>query len=153
MALPMHPIMPRPARPEHIGWSEWALLAETLATLAIASLAVRLIPFKRLVAFLSDWPSSQTATPALLPRLRWAVDAAARRVPWRAVCFQQGVTFHLMLRRRGIGSTIHYGICRDGDEGIKAHVWLSVADEIVIGGEAARDYTCVASFAPGPEKS
>ena len=80
-------------------------------------------------------------------RLRWAIWAVARRLPLRTKCIEMAVCLHAMLRRRGIASTLHYGIRRDDVGNLGAHVWLSIDGQVVIGGEAAPDFACVATFA------
>jgi hypothetical protein len=65
-------------------------------------------------------------------------------VPWKAVCFQNALAMQSMLRRRGVASVLHYGIGRE--DGLKAHVWLSVGGEIVIGGDEAPRFVEVAAF-------
>ena len=141
----------RPGRRRSLTRSEWMLLAEAIGTLAYASLALAVMPFKRVVAATAAPGTARTPRPVDLKRLRWAIEASARRVPWRAVCFQRALCFRMMLRRRGVPSLLHYGIAADGPDRIKAHVWLSVAGETVIGGEVAPDFACVASFACGDQ--
>jgi hypothetical protein len=85
-------------------------------------------------------------TPDDIGRVRWAVEACARRLPWRIVCFQKGVAVHRMLLRRGIPSTLHYGVAQDKERGLSAHVWVSCNGDPVIGGEEAIGYTCLATF-------
>lgn len=133
-----------------LSWRDRMLLAEALATLAAASAAIALLPFRRIVAWVSRGRPAEHGRGADLARLRWAVEACSRRVPWRAVCFQSALCLHIMLRRRGVASQMHYGIAAREEEGIKAHVWLSVGGATVIGGEEAPNFTCVASFPPGP---
>ncbi|TFI57220.1 lasso peptide biosynthesis B2 protein [Sphingomonas parva] len=144
----MGPSAPSVRRRQPIGWRGLLLLGEAVVAVALASLSVRLLPFRRVVADRAPRPVRAAAT-IDLRRLRWAVDAAARRVPWRAVCFQRAVALRAMLRRRGIASVLHYGIAHEGPDRLKAHVWLSVAGQVVIGGEAAARFACVGSFPDG----
>ena len=118
-------------------------------SLAVASAAVQLLPFKRLVEG-ARAPRGSDGEAVDLSRLRGAVDATARRVPWRAVCFQRALALRAMLRRRGVASVLHYGIARADGEALKAHVWLSVAGDVVIGGEVSAQYARVGDF---PERS
>ena len=136
------------SRPLRLGPSEWLLLAEALATLAVASMAIALLPFRQVAAAAST--RRRDAGPAgadSVARARWAVQAWSRRVPWRTVCFQRGLALHWMLRRRGIGSVLLSGARRDG-EGLAAHVWVDVDGETVIGGEEAAGFACLARFPP-----
>jgi len=143
--MPAPVTRPRRARPR---LADGPMLAEALAALALASLAIALLPFRRVAAFAS--PSGQRpprTDSETVRRARSAVTGWARRVPWRAVCFQKGLALHWMLRRRGIPSVLLYGARRDGD-GLAAHVWVDVDGETVIGGEEAPNFACLARFPP-----
>ncbi len=142
----MIPAAPRQSM-TRISWPDRLLLAEALATLAAASLAIRLLPFRRVAAAAARERQAQAVPDQrLLARIRWSVDAWARRVPWRAVCFQRGLAAHWMLRRRGIASVLHYGAAQAPDEGLAAHVWVSVDETIVTGGAEAPRFARLASF-------
>jgi len=138
-------------RLRRLGAANVRLLAEALPALAVASAAIRLVPFKRLAARASR-PGPRGAVPeeAWLRKLAWSVDAWGSRVPWRALCFEKGLAVHRMLRRRGVPSVLHYGVARDSAGGLAAHVWVTVAGRPVIGGEEAPRFACVARF-PGSE--
>jgi len=132
-----------------LGWGDRALLAEGLVVLAFASLAIRLLPFRTVVraaAALGRPARSDPSDDLQIRKTRWAVVAAARRVPWKAVCFQRGLAVHFMLRRRGIPSFLHYGVSQS--DGLKAHVWVSASGRDVVGGEEARDFICLATYPP-----
>ncbi|HEX9947616.1 MAG TPA: lasso peptide biosynthesis B2 protein, partial [Allosphingosinicella sp.] len=91
---------PRRTRP---GLSDAPMLAEALAALTLASLAIALLPFRRVAAAASAPVRRAPRTdPEAVRRARSAVIGWARRVPWRTVCFQKGLAVHWMLRRRGI---------------------------------------------------
>jgi hypothetical protein len=126
------------------------LLAETLLVLVAASFVIRLLPFRRTAELMGreTRPIDLVApsTDKVVAACRWAVNAWADRVPWRAVCFQRGLALHMMLRRRGIGSVLHYGVAQDVEKGLHAHVWVDVAGRTVMGGEEAPRYALVASF-------
>ena len=134
-----------------LGWADRFLLAEALLTLACASLAIRLLPFRSVVRAAAALGRPEAAEPPpdlVIRKARWAVVAAARYVPWKAVCFQRGLAVHVMLRRRGIGSFLHYGVSQA--DGLKAHVWVSVSGRDIIGGEEAASFTCLATYPPVP---
>ena len=90
-------------------------------------------------------PPAPEARNRVRRQVRWAIVTAARRVPWRALCIQQGLAAQFMLRRRGIPSVLYYGAAlREGD--LKAHVWVRDGTIDVIGGEAASRYALLARF-------
>jgi hypothetical protein len=134
-----------------LSWADRLLLAEALLVLACASLAIRLLSFRRVVRGASRIhaarrdPAGESVT---IRKTVWAVRAVSRRVPWRTVCFQCGLAVHFMLRRRGIESHLHYGVAKDSDAGLKAHVWVSAAGRDAIGGEEAAGFACLATYPP-----
>jgi hypothetical protein len=145
--------MARPSRAQrllHLGGANQRALAEAFVSLAAASIAIKMLPFRRTVELMGLRPANFGANQAdrnrIVAQCRWAVRSWADRVPWRAVCFQRGLALHMMLRRRGIPSVLHYGVAQNLEEGLRAHVWLSVDGKPMLGGEEARDFTCVATF-------
>lgn len=122
------------------------LVLEAAVILLPAALAVRFRPFARVVAARKTVPAPDRSVDP--HRLAWAVGIARRKVPWRAMCFESALCLRAMLRRRGVASTLHYGIGSEDAGALKAHVWLSVDGEVLIGGENAAQFACVASF-PG----
>ena len=127
--------------------ADWLLLGEALPTLVWASLAIAFRPFRRVAAAASQ-PRQHARNPdaRAARKIAWAVDAWARRVPWRAVCFQRGLAAHRMLRRRGYDSVLHYGVAQEDLKGLSAHVWVTLAGQPVIGGEEAPQFSCLIAF-------
>jgi Transglutaminase-like superfamily len=124
-----------------------ALFVEALAELALAAFAIRFRPFRQCLraGSLTLGTASQTA-PQLLAG---AVERAASMVPFRAKCFQQGLAFQRMARRRGIDARLHYGIAtrrlgpvsRSSQPGnLHAHVWITVGGAGFLGYEQAPDF-------------
>jgi hypothetical protein len=128
------------------------LLLEATIWIAIAGLAIAVLPFRQL-GFLAARPIRQPeptnqARAIMVRRIRWAIGTAAPRVPWRAFCFQQGVAAQLMLRRRGIPSVLYYGAEPNEHSGLSAHVWVRDGDVDVIGGDIAYRFAVLATFPP-----
>lgn len=130
------------------------LLLRVTAALTSASIAIRLLPFRKVVS-----SAQEVATPAEpdaafsareIARTSWAVNALARRLPWKIVCFQKGLALHRLLRRRGIRTRLHYGVAPGGEGPLKAHVWVTHGGVAVIGGDEAEGYTCLATFPASP---
>ena len=123
-----------------------ALLAEALLAVAVASAAIRFTPFKRAIRMGSLRLAGPPVPGDIAEDVRRAVEAAARKVPWRAMCIQKGLALQWMLRRRGIDARLHYGIARDEAGDLEAHVWVAADDRVVIGGAEAPRFKCVATF-------
>lgn len=113
--------------------------------LTFSSLMVRLLPFRRIVD-LAQSPLKSSHPEVDAARLGWAVEQWRKRVPWRAMCIQSALALHILLRRRGKASTLHYGISRPGHGPLRAHVWLSIDGVTIMGGEAAAMHVPVATF-------
>jgi hypothetical protein len=136
-------------RLKRIAWRDRLLLIEAAAVLAVASMAIQLMPFRRVVGAVARGVEGRGARPVSfgeIERARWAIEACARRLPWKIVCFQKGVAMQTLLRRRGIATALHYGVAQDAERGLSAHVWVTHAGEAIIGGDRAPDYTCLATF-------
>jgi hypothetical protein len=135
------------ARFAQLGWKDRLLLGESMLCLIIASLLISLGSFRSVALFLTSGPKTATPAPAeAARRIGWAVGACANRVPWKAVCFQRAVATYMMLRRRGWSVVIHYGIRREDDGALAAHVWARSGDVDVIGCENAADFQLITSF-------
>jgi hypothetical protein len=120
--------------------------------LAVAGFAIAVLPFRN-IGILAARPIRRPKIPRQtdlnrVRRIRWAITASAARVPWRALCFQQGLAAQLMLRRRGIPSVLYYGATQDERHGLSAHVWVRDGDVDVIGGDIADRFTILATFPP-----
>jgi hypothetical protein len=120
--------------------------AEAWLGLGGASLTVALVPFARAMRAAPSHPPRVIGRDELA-RLVWAVKAAGRRSWLRSKCIERALALRTMLRRRGVPSTLHYGIRQTETEGLEAHVWLSVDGVTVLGGETAALFAEVATFA------
>jgi hypothetical protein len=129
-------------------WKDWALLAECGLALLAASVAIRVVPFRVLVRTIASGRGGfgDGRAKQEIDRVRWAVEAVGRRLPWRVVCFQKGLAVQRLLAQRGIPSDLHYGVAHEEHGELKAHVWVTHRDEYVIGGEEAARFARLASY-------
>ena len=122
--------------------------AEAAVALTLASLAVRVLPSRRLTRLLgrpeSVAPTRGGARPD--PRARRVgrgVERVARVLPWRPSCLAQAIATRAMLRRRDIPCEGHVGIVSTAP--LAAHAWVTVRGRVVQGGPVT-DATEVATF-------
>ena len=80
-------------------------------------------------------PRAVSLSRAEAERLRWALVAAARRVPWRSDCLVQSIAARLWLDRMGVENEFRLGIQRM-PEGLLAHAWVEVGGIPVTAGRA-----------------
>ena len=141
------------------GKRRW-LMAEAVVWLAVARVALLVLPFRKVAVHLGEVlppreGAERMATATLPPGgdtlardIGWAVRRMAGYVPFRSVCLQQALAGKAMLRRRGIASALHLGVATGASRGVamKAHAWLDAAGVKVTGWPFDDDYTEVACF-------
>ncbi len=139
---------------------EILLAAEALALLVFFRVCLVVVPVYWIIRTITRGPAvelpddeapeqddAQHAAEALTVetarRVRWAVEAVARHLPIAFVCFPQTLAGYTMLRRRGVSSTMVYGVARSPVNKLTAHTWLMVGDKVVLGGEGSAQFTPV----------
>jgi hypothetical protein len=130
-----------------LSWTRRVLLLEATALLAMAAVSIAFLPFPWVARHLgttmgehAGWRCARDAT--VTKAIGWAVHVAARNLPWRSTCFAQAATAKIMLRRRGVRSTLFLGVASQG-AGMLAHAWLRSGQVTVTGSEASRDFVTV----------
>lgn len=126
-----------------------ALAVEAAIMLALASLLLAVLPFRHVARWLGrlDREKGIQKGPASLLPIGQAVERAARHLPWQPLCLPQAMAARAMLWRRGIASTLHFGMKLDGpDRTMRAHAWLTVGTTGVVGGAIADEFTVLARF-------
>lgn len=112
--------------------------------LTAASAAVAVMPFRRAIRLGCVRLGRGSVSPE---DCVWAVEAAARRLPWRTMCIEKGLAVQRMLRAVGVAAILHYGARHHRDTGrLEAHVWVTVDGHTVIGGEDAGGFREIATF-------
>lgn len=122
------------------------MLAEALVALIAASVLIAVLPFRRVATLATRGGQGIPASPDEASVIARAVEAWGRRVPWRAVCFQQGLAAHMMLRRRGRATHLYYGAMRGDGGALVAHVWVRSGEVDVIGCDQVERYGLLARF-------
>jgi transglutaminase superfamily protein len=155
---PSRSIRDRLRRFAQVGNRRRALLIEAATWLLLTRLSLIFIPFPRLARHLGAFVSptdaramqtSSTGSPEdvrLAEEIGWAVMRAARHAPFKAVCLPQAMAARIMLRRRGVGSVLHFGAAKGLDKPLDTHAWLDAAGVEVTGYPVARTYAEIACF-------
>jgi len=125
-----------------LGFRRQLVVAEATVALAAAAAAIAFLPFRRAVRLGSrPMPTTEDrVSDEKVEEICWMVKAMATRVPWRAMCFERGLAVQWMLRRRGYDAQLVYGARLAGETDLDAHVWVTLDDRILIGGEQAAEY-------------
>jgi hypothetical protein len=132
------------------GLADWALAAEALVLLAGFRAALAMVPVRRIIGAIARGRADQgkgelnaIQTRLTVRQVQWAVMAAARHSIVEFVCFPQALAGYTMLRRRGVPSTLVYGVARSAEGDLLAHTWLTVGDETLLGGETAQEFIAI----------
>jgi hypothetical protein len=131
------------------------LLLHAVAALCAASLKVRMLPFARIADGLGTMrpprpdAECEAVEPANLARakdVRWAVNAAARRLPFECACLVRALAAHALCRSCGIMPVLHMG-AQAGQQGhAETHAWLTAAGIGVTGYPLPPDMVEVGCF-------
>lgn len=123
----------RGSRALRLAGADPLLAVDATLSMMAASAATRIMPFRWTMAaarFVKR-PNGRDPTRRIADCVQ-VVAALKRRLPWRTECMECGLTLHWLLRRRGVGSVLHYGVVTI-DGRLNAHVWITVGDRIVLG--------------------
>lgn len=120
-------------RTRRISFKEWLDFLRAQLALASAVLALKLRTRGSLLSYQSE-PGPRGAQPAELNRaaeLEQALHRAVRYGPLQPKCLARSVALHRLLQRAHIGgSRIHIGV-RPEQEGLTAHAWVTLADNVL----------------------
>lgn len=121
------------------------LVFEAILYIGMARVVLMILPFKRVAQQLGELvgpgdtraalaSKRQSADDAIIAAdIGWTVARVAGQMPFKAVCLQQALAAHAMLRRRQIPSILHLGSGRDDTGKLIAHAWLDAAGTAVTG--------------------
>jgi hypothetical protein len=128
------------------------LLLEALVLLALARLAVVFLPFRWVARAFGKQAALTTeeADPTRIWQIRrvgTCVTKTSRHVPWTSKCLDQALAAKIMLARRGISTTVYFGVMNDEQGELAAHAWLRSGSRYVTGGDIRDRYTVINTFA------
>lgn len=130
----------------------WPLALEAFWHLAISQARVKLLPFRHWA-----WPNGRFQSETLrhsraedlarIHDIKVAVKLAGRVAPWRSKCLDQALATQRMLGRRGLDSTLYYGMIRKPNREWTAHAWVRCGDQWAIGHHRRIAYTVTGTCA------
>jgi hypothetical protein len=133
-------------------WAERWLLLEASILVSLAEFAVCTLPFRwlaRVAGTLQDETPAeeQPRHTTQVRRVRWAVQAATRYLPWQCRCLAQALSGQVLLAQYGIAGTLYLGVRRAEHGAPSAHAWLRSGTLYVTGGQGHRHFQVIATFA------
>jgi hypothetical protein len=121
---------------------------EAWSLLHISKLLILFVPFRSIASRLGK---SQHETPKIeYHKDYWydvevAILRASRFTFHKSKCYDQAITCKWMLKRRGVMSTLYFGLLKKESE-LSAHAWIRVGIRVVTGRGGMEGYTPVAWF-------
>jgi len=129
--------------------SKKKLALEVFCYLFLTRLALFFLPFRVIVKFLEHHFVSKHCSECddqviIIGRV---IKSVSRYTPWESLCLVQALTGKIMLKNRGLISTVYLGLSKS-DNTMKAHAWLKYKDIVVTGSNNGRykDFTAVKTF-------
>ena len=132
---------------------DYALFVEAWCFLAVARFMLLFVPFRRILAVMGQVNDSENnadhkTPPLILKDIKLAIGRAAKRSPWRTMCFEQALAAKFMLKNRRLESIIYFGAAKNttGGQKLLLHAWLDCRGENVTGGKNKETFTIIGSF-------
>lgn len=101
-------------------------------------LGLRLFRFQRLYRFLEKYRQPDTSTVSeqykVMEKISLWVEELGRLLLGEDSCFPQALTGQLLFNRLGLNPCIQIGVMKEVDGRLRAHAWVIVDGEVVIGG-------------------
>ena len=134
-----------------LNFTRKCLYLEVVFWLAVSGLSVRMLPFRLVARILGKHMAQSEAkydqdTLKKVQSVISAVTVAGRHVPWECKCLVQAITGKMVLKRKGIQSTLFLGIAKQNPVELSAHAWLKVDQWVVLGGGGLEKYAVVSTF-------
>ncbi len=119
---------------------------EAFFTSAWVRLSLSFFPFRRVLGWLGSSGSETPLTEepeSLEVRLQVAraLRLCNRYAPWPTECYTLALTGKLLLRRRGVASTLYIGFKKSTSSNYEGHAWLRAADRYISGYPESQAFT------------
>lgn len=115
----------------------------------LARVLILFVPFRKYSFWLGNYgaesPDADTTDLSYLRLVTVSVMRASKVTPWRFKCLEQAMTAKKFLNKKGIPSTIYFGVNRK-DGKMNAHAWLRCGSKYITGGRNRNEFTTVAWF-------
>lgn len=131
-------------------FKEKLALAEAFFLLISIKLMIILFPLRWYKKLLGDQNINADYTPdnlaiTIILCVSRTIARSRKIIPWKNQCLTEAITAKLLLRRRGVNSTLYLGVNRDNNK-MTAHAWLCCGNLFVTGKRGMEKFTVVSSF-------
>ncbi len=81
----------------------------------------------------------------IFENMKWGINIVSEIMPWSKKCYAMATTAKIMLKYRGIKSTIYLGLIKKENGMFRAHAWIRAGNFYITGGNGT-GYTIVSYF-------
>lgn len=127
---------------------EKLLFVKALTISLLVKIVVKIFPLRWYRKYLQS-----EGLPAMLPenedtiiKITRAVHRCSRYAPWPTRCLVDAITAKILLRQKGIGSTLFLGVNKESSN-LSAHAWLMCGEKFITGRKGHQKFVVVSSFA------
>ena len=123
---------------------ERAVLVQAWGLFLLVELALRILPFTRLLTlskkvFLNRKGEAALGLVPSVSRLAWLVEVAGRYTPVTATCLKKALVLSWLLGRKGTQTEVRIGVAREEGR-LKAHAWLDYDGQVIFGHQEFERY-------------
>lgn len=135
----------------NLPFSDKRLFIEAVFTSFLVKIMVTLLPMRWYSGMLGNRHqlSPEKDIPGNNPvlfKIARAIVRCRKAVHWQNRCLVEAITAKKMLGRRGLQSTLYFGIAKENEKMI-AHAWLRCGSMIVTGKQGMQKFVVVDTFA------
>lgn len=127
---------------------EYLLFVEAWVLLSLSKMMILFFHFKFIASKIGD-PQSETSSEidldSIVADIQISVARGVKYSFFKSKCYDQALATTFMLKRRGISSTIYFGLNKDEGH-LSAHAWVRCGRLIVSGRGGYEKFTPVAWF-------
>jgi hypothetical protein len=129
------------------GPKAYLLAAEAWLWLLLGRLLLLFVPFRKIARLLGKamHQGTQKDDDNVGDTICIAILRAGKRSPWRAKCFEQAIAAKIMLKLRGVKSTIYFAVNKN-ENSMLAHAWLKVNGKTITGGPEVEGFKIISWF-------
>ena len=129
--------------------TERRLIARAFSWIVAARVGLRVLPYRTVPPLLDRWSRrAPVGAPCSPEKVRWALAAAARRLPGTR-CLAWALACRSLLAQAGFPSELRIGVAKTPEGHLRAHAWVECRGTSLSWGDDGSSYAPLASVLGG----
>lgn len=131
-------------------WKEKLFFIEVTFLLVVIKGMIVLLPFRMYRKMLGIQNENFVAKPVsnstnIIFSVARAIVRSRKVLPWKSLCLTEAIVAKILLRRRGVASTLFLGVNKENNS-MTAHAWLCCGEIFVVGKKGVEKFKVVSTF-------